>query len=89
MKRSLFHCALGLSAFAVGLGLCYVLGILWRFLLTALDPAHPPRAHIVGDTLLGLACSAMVVMIVALTGWAARGVGREIEFRYDVWKSNR
>jgi len=85
--RSIKHIGLGILTFALGLAVCRVLGIFWRIVLTMIDPAKPPKANIVGDIFLGLACTAMVVIIVGMLGWAAKSIGEELEFRYHNWKN--
>lgn len=85
--RTVKHIALGFLAFVLGLGVCRVLGIFWRLLFTALDPARPPKVHIIADILLGFACTAMVLLIGAMVTWGAKSVGEEIEFRYHNWKN--
>ncbi len=85
--RSIKHIGLGVLTFVLGLAVCRVLGIFWRIVLTMIDPARPPKVHIVVDILLGAACTATVIIIVGMLGWAAKSIGEELEFRYDNWKN--
>lgn len=78
--RSIKHIGLGILTFALGLAV-------YRVVLTMIDPARPPKVHIVGDILLGAACTAMVIIIVGMLGWVAKSIGEELEFRYDNWKN--